>query len=82
MEESAQVNEKSINRLLIKFIEVLSYSTTNFSLQLFHLLVCHLAVQTLFARKTPDPLCVYVMLVIKVMDTTVQVCVRCQAIYL
>lgn len=75
MEETAQVNEKSINRFLIIVIEVLSYSTTNFSFQLFHLHVCHLAVQTLFARKTLDPLYVYAMLVTKAMDTTVQVCV-------
>ena len=75
MEQTAQVNEKSINRFLIIVIEVLSDST-DFSSQLFHLVVRHLVVQMLFARKTPDPLCVHVMLVIKVMDTDVQVCVR------
>ena len=80
MENTAQVNEKSVNRSLIIVIEVFSNST-NFYFQLFHLLVCHLVVQTLFARRTPDPLCVYVMLVIKAMDTTVQVCVRCQATF-
>jgi len=41
--------------------------------QLFLLVVRHLVVQTLFARKTLEPLCVCVMLVTKVMDTTAQI---------
>jgi len=80
MEQTAQVNEKFIYSFLIIVIEVLCNST-NFSLQLFHLVVRHLVVQTLFARKTLEPLCVCVMLVTKVMDTTAQVCVRCQAAF-
>ena len=85
MEETAQVNETSINLFLIIIIiiiiEVLSNST-NFSFQLFHLVVRHLVVQTLSVRKTKVPLCVYVTMVTEVMDTSVQVCFRCQTPFL
>lgn len=81
MEKTAQVNETSINRFLIIIFHALSNST-DVSFQLFHLVVRHLVVQTLFARMTPVPLCVYVTLVTKVMATAVQVCVRCHATFL
>lgn len=81
MEETVQVNVKSTYCFLVFFLEFLS-DFANFLFQLFHLVVPHLVVQTLFARKMLDPLCVYVTLVTKVMDTTVQVCVKCQATFL